>query len=113
MPCLLVWSGLPWWGSHEEPGATVNRVRLSGLDYRQSTVWQSTVWRSTLWHSSLWHSSLWHTSLGIRLSAFDSRHSTLGIRLSAFDSRHSTLGNRHSAISSQLQCSAPSIRVSS
>ncbi|KAI9492279.1 hypothetical protein BDB00DRAFT_440526 [Zychaea mexicana] len=47
------------------PGATVDRVRLSGLNSRQSTVW------------------------------------------------HSTLGNQRSAISSQLQCSAPNIRVSS
>ncbi|KAI9492164.1 hypothetical protein BDB00DRAFT_929885 [Zychaea mexicana] len=66
MPCLLVWSGLPWWGSHEEPGATVNRVRLSGLDYRHST-------------------TLWHSTLGIRLSAIDTRQSapSFSVRLPA------------------------------
>ncbi|KAI9497359.1 hypothetical protein BDB00DRAFT_925876 [Zychaea mexicana] len=62
----------------------------------------------------------------INALAFDSRHSILGldsrkstlgnqlsgIRRSAIDARQSTLGNRRSAINSQLQCSAPSTRVS-
>ncbi|KAI9488857.1 hypothetical protein BDB00DRAFT_877025 [Zychaea mexicana] len=79
MPCLLVWSGLPWWGSHEEPGATVNRVRLSAIN---SLAFDSR------------HLTLDNRLSGIRLSAIHSRQSTLGnqllgIRLSAIDTRQS------------------------